>query len=237
MPLLASDLYAISQGTSNHGSESCHWCNGKCNRTWIHDDPPPVPFSKIRTTAKNVSSLYVCVGCWLFRRKLTTMTYLKGLIQDRQAAVNHSLYFTETSCNAVGKDDSSHLYDKLIYPPLRFVLSLVDPGTANLLQLCVANDHPTIEKNTPLAFTLNNQPQHYTIYELEEAIKTGAEGKEPGVQTLLRFLGTYEPIYPLSGLMPQKKLVGRPNTKDGTFDGKITKKLVTPLSGTLIGAK
>jgi len=251
MALLGSDLYALSQGTKNDGQEQCHWCGGKCKKTWTHDDPPPVPFTRTKTTAKCPSSMWVCVGCWLFRRPLTTMTYLGGGLKDRQAAKNHSLFITESSCNSVWRDtaeirnaillqerkhqDSCILYDKLLNPPLRFALALLDGANENRLQLIQANDNLTVDKDTRLVFTLNNQPQWYTVYELEEGIKTGPDGKEPGVQTLLRLLGTYEPIYPLSGVNI-KRMVGRPSTKENAHDGRQVKKMVTPTSGSLVKA-
>ncbi len=237
MPLLGSDLFALSQGTKNSGPESCHWCSAACNRTWIHDELPPVPFSKSpRSTARNPSGMYICVGCWMFRRKLTTMIFMDGKMKDREAATRHSLYFTETSWNAIGEKDSTAVYERLLKPPLRFVLSIIEPGIENKLQCCVANDHPTVRKDTRLSFTYNNQPQTYSIYELEQAVKNhqegvGTEGKEPGVQILTRFLGVYQPIISTSGV---KRQVGRP---EGPTDGKQTKKLVTPTSGTLVGVK
>lgn len=59
-----------------------------------------------------------------------------------------------------------------------------------------ANDFKEIQGETPLVFTYNNTVQTYTVYEFKEGLKTGSQGKMPGVQTLLTFLG------PL-GLKPQ----------------------------------
>lgn len=248
--ILGSDLYALSQGCKNEGIHMCHWCGGRCKSTWIHDDPPLVPFTRTKSSAKVPSSLYVCIGCWLFRRKLTTVTFLNGTIKDRQTASAHSLYITETECCAIGKpeppsvlsprpgsfpaskaSDYQLLYERLLNPPLRFALAFTDP-MPNQLQLIAANDCSTVDKNTPLTFTLNNQPQTYTVYELEEGIKKGPEGKMPGVQTLLRILGAYDPVFPLSGVLI-KKDVGRPSTAKDPQDGRQVKKMVTPLSGSL----
>ncbi len=188
-PLLPSDLYAISQNAKNEGSYECHWCSGDCRNLWIHDDPPPIPFSRSKSSAKRVANPYVCMGCWLWRRNRLCVNYLtepdKPAMKDGQAPSKHSWWITNESALVV--DAESPLIEKLLAPPLRFVLSLVDPGTSNHIHLATVNDHVIIKADTILRFTFNNQGQEYTIYELRDAIqqKTAA-GKSPGVATILR---------------------------------------------------
>ncbi len=203
-----SELYAISQGSKCVGSEECHWCGGPCEKNWIHDDPPPVPFVRTKTTAKRPGNLYVCVGCWLYRMERITITYLDRTIKDRQNPKNHSWLITPEKAVSIRPLDYTDLYPILLNPPLVFSLSLLeDRNTSNLLQLHSLNNHTEIMANTELAFTVDNKLHTYTVYELEEGLRHGTEGKMPGVLALVRILGPYQ-------LQEKKREAHRPKKED-----------------------
>ena len=189
-PLLASELYAISQGSRCVGPDRCHWCGAPCQRHWIHDDPPSIPFKRRDYLAKFPSNSYICAGCWLWRRQRTTITFPSGRQMDGQAAPNHSWWISEGGAFALDEASYRILADKLIQPPLTFSLMLLsNAGLKNHLQLGNANNHTSIRAETPLLFTLDNITHVYTVYELEMAIKTGVlEGKSPGTSALIRHL-------------------------------------------------
>jgi hypothetical protein len=222
MTLSASDVYALAHGTRNSGDEECHWCASKCGRLWKHDEPPPVPFIRTITTSLRRANLYICVGCWLWRRKSTTANYLEGGQRDRQEAQYHSWLFTPEGAWVVRPESLETLRERLLKPPLRFVLALLDgPRQANVLQLLKANDVPEVQAATPLVFTINNIPHTYTVYELAEAIKTGdANGCEPGTAALLRILGLRKQSMDLTDAdtlqipEPPKRGRGRPKPLD-----------------------
>ena len=99
----------------------------------------------------------------------------------------------------------------LVQPPTYHPNGQVDPKSVvgNQLHLAVANDFvkmervrdkeeeidvdvgSKIEMGTRLQFTLNNIEHSYSVYELENAFRDGGDGKEPGVQALLKFLGPW----------------------------------------------
>ncbi len=222
-PLSASELYALSQGARCKGNELCHWCAGPADNKWLHDDPPPIPFQRTTSTAKNGSGLYVCPGCWLWRLPSRTVSFLGSDLdnceqKDRQTAKHHSWWVTwHGAWGLRQKESPAHLFPLLLQPPLRFMLSLVDDKTDNLIQCCVANDLREIKADTPLRYTLNNSVHVYTIYELDHALKNDPEGTEPGVQALLRFFPDYK-------MVKEERGQGRPA---GTAkDGKVTKQVV-----------
>ncbi len=196
--MLASQLYALSQSNRCEGTETCHWCSAPCQRLWLHDEPPAVIGVKRDRLARCPNSIYVCVGCWMWRRGSVTVGFLphpngNGVpsYKDRQKSPLWSWLITDTNSWAIRKSDNEELVKILLEPPLRFFLSLLDGDKPppNHLQMCIANDLERIEGATPLAFTVNNIPHKYTVYELEDVLTGGdSNGKEPGVQALVRIL-------------------------------------------------
>lgn len=224
--LLASELYAISQSNRCIGEERCHWCNAPCQRLWIHDEPPAVIGVKRDRLARNQNGVFICVGCWLWRRGSVTVNFLShsdgnGLpnYKDRQKATNWSWLVTETQAWALRREDASELYSILLSPPLRFFLSLLDGDKPppNHLQMCLANDLPSIGGDTKLQFTINNIPHAYTIYELEDVLTGGdLNGKESGVRALVNMMGVRQSD-------KEKRGVGRPPVSENK-PSKIIKK-------------
>lgn len=221
--MLASELFAKSQGTVCSGPWRCYWCGSGCSEDWLHDDGPPVPFLKRNGLARCPSEPWICVGCFLWRRPRVTVPFLTidndPPFKDRQCAVNHSWFVTEDAALAI--QNPAALYQKLLAPPKRFFLSLLsDKEQKNHLQLCEVNDFPEVRADTPIAFTLDNIKHTYTVYELEEALRSEPTGKEPGVQAIMRTLGPYTlPPRP----QPEKKR-GRPAPEQ---DGKQTRRPIS----------
>jgi hypothetical protein len=189
--MLASEMYASSLGARCGGPDMCHWCGGGCERRWVHDDPPPLPFVKTHGSAKFPTKMYVCEGCRLFRRPRVTVPFLGGGFKDGRPASSYGWLITPFESSALGDGSYKDLCGKLLAPPLYFCLSLVeDHKVANLLHLMEVNDNPEVKADTPLHFTVNNIRHTYTVYELEKALKGGGEGREPGVRALVRILGS-----------------------------------------------
>jgi hypothetical protein len=122
-------------------------------------------------------------------------------------------------------------------------LALIDENTCNHIHLAKANDLFEVKADTELQFTVNNIPMSYTIYELEEALLHGPNGKSPGVQALLRIFGQpkdedAENDDPLA--VPRKKPRRVSNPKGGRppvlDDGRVTSALVRPsaMSGGMV---
>lgn len=230
MQTTATELYANSQGMICEGDVICHWCGAHCQRRYLHDDPPPIPFVRSRSSARFPSNPYICKGCWLFRRKRLTVWNLGGEFKDGQCPINHSWWIT--SCESLVIDDNCRvgLYEYLLRPPLKFALSLIDgEKIENLLHFCPVNDHEKILGDTPLLFHLNNIQHAYTVYELTEALKHGTEGKEPGVRALIALLGPYTlareapPEDGSSEGKGGKKGRGRPREEDGRINRKLVR--------------
>lgn len=187
--MLATELYAISQRSECNGNESCHWCGAPCERSWFHDEPAPYPFVKTHSNAKRPSSPWICKGCYLFRRQSITVKSISGTSKDRQCPLNHSWWITEKDAISIDKPSYLDLYAILLNPPKRFCLSLIDGTVQNRIHLAFANDFIGMSATTPIAFTINNVPFSYSVYELQEAIETETTGKEPGVRELIAILG------------------------------------------------
>jgi hypothetical protein len=206
----ASELFAISQGEECCGTEECHWCASKCDRRWLHDDPPPVPFARTKSSARRPSNHYVCVGCQVYRRPSVTINFLSGGIKDRQTLKNHGWWLDEAGVWAVRTpQDSQALYKRLLNPPTVFALALLnDDRCENLLNLAFANDNASVAADTVLKFTVNNVPHEYTVYELIEGLRHGAEGKMGGVRALIGLLG------PIDVKPEEKRPRGRPVAED-----------------------
>src|SRR5258708_35845025 len=123
MSITAADLYALSQGCKNSGPDSCHWCSSACQKLLTHDDVIPMPFVKSRHPTKRPGNGYICLGCWLWRKKRTTITYLAGGYKDGQTAKDHSWLITETTANVIAsEEDFNKLYGFLVKPTGSFAL-------------------------------------------------------------------------------------------------------------------
>src|SRR5215472_11886568 len=103
MALTAADLFAFSQGSCNNSSGfwKCHWCGSDCSSEFTHNDVAPIPFFRTKTSAKQPSQPYQCVGCWLWQRPLVTTHFLGGGWKDRQTAKNHSWWITREEAKAI----------------------------------------------------------------------------------------------------------------------------------------
>ena len=228
MPILASDVFIQSQGGSNEGMFECYWCSAPCGGLFRHNDPPPVMGRRNNYLSRRPSSPYVCKGCWTWRWPRVTVNFLRqenGDYKDGQTRANWSWWLDHTGAWAVGPNDCAALYARLLKPPVRFVLMLLDsPDAVNHIQLAVANDNAIVKADTPLFFTIDNKPLSYTIYELEAALRGGVSGREPGVQALVRLLGPHT-LPPLPEDPKRGKEVGRPKPLPDAKD--TVKKAVT----------
>lgn len=245
-PISAADLYAISQRRENTGEERCHWCNSKCPRLIQHDDRPLMVGIRNTSTAKNFSSGYICIGCWLWRRTRISVEHLmkkeNGLpwLRDGHCPVNHSWWIINEGAWILQKSDYPDLYDKLLKPPLRFTLSLLSapkllpidpiPKPGNLLHLAKCNDTVKIDANTTLWYTIDNIAHCYTVYELEQLLLHGKQGKEAGVQTLVNFLG--KPKSLPNGLKELPQASNNIKTSATKFGGRPPN---PPLASTTVG--
>lgn len=214
--MLSTELFALAHGHKCSGDQECHWCTGPCERHWIHDDLPIVPFVRTNSHAKRPGNAYICWGCWLYRRGRITVSTLQNELIDRQNLMDHSWILFDNQIKVIKKEDKFKLYEILLNPPLVFCLSLLnEPSTKNLIQLSILNENEKIFANTPIHFTLNNIQCEYTIYELEEALKTQElTGKSPGVRLLIETIG------PCVLKEKEKRGRGRPPKEDDP-DGKI----------------
>lgn len=210
--MIASELYAISQSMKNKGSEECHWCGSACDRMWKHQQPPPLPCVRTNSTAKRPASPWICIGCFRWRWKRTTINWLSGGLKDGLSPINQSWLITPDTALAIHPKERRGLCTHLLKPPITFTLCLLDDTCKdNYIHLAKINYHKEIKASTPLEFTLNNIPHTYTVYELDHALKNGPEGTEPGVQALLKFCGIE--IVPETKEEEEKRGRGRP-TKD-----------------------
>ncbi len=231
MPISASELYALSQGTKCEGPDECHWCAAKCDRKWIHDDVPPILHGRrILPGTKRHANAYICIACYMFRRPRLTVEYLSGGYRDGQFPPNHSWWITEKGVWGIRTEDYLKLWDLILHPPLRFVLALKEGDFKNHLHLLAANDHKEVLADTPNVFTINGVQLTYTTYELSEAFRRGVEGKSAGVRELIRILGNPKIEE------EQKRGRGRPpkflENEVIMDNASHTKKTVTPKSGT-----
>lgn len=220
--MLASDLFAAVNSTYNRGPLECHWCGAKCDRRWTHDDPGPVPYQKTILNAKKPGNPYICVGCWIYRKQSTTLTYLGGSLKDRQSLRNHSWIITDKVL-ILDKDYSQDIYKLLLAPPKRFSLSIISSVKENYLHHAVVNNFSEVLADTEFTFTYDNSPYQYSVYELFEGLKNGVEGKLPGVRVLVDYLGKYE-FSPEEIKEPQKG-AGRPTKANDTMRNN-TKKII-----------
>ena len=208
--MTASELFAISQGQHCMGNEKCHWCGAPCDRSHIHDDPPPIPFVRSQHCALFPTQPYTCIGCRLWRRQRVTVHYHNGALKDRQCAFNHSWWMLPDGAWALELKDSSKLYEMLLKPPSVFCLSLRTQPVPNYLQLALVNVLPGCSAETVVAFTCDNVRHRYCVQELEHALLTGnTDGMQAGVRALIEALG------PLQVAPPIKLVDEEPSVKNG----------------------
>jgi hypothetical protein len=208
--VLAPELFATAHGVKSVGAEQCHWCGTACDRSCLHDDTPPIAFHKLTSSARYYSGNWICAGCQQWRHKRHTVFFQDRTYRDCVSPQNYSWWIEETEAFALRTPDLK-FYQKLLQPPLTFCLSLSDGSVPHLLHTSLVNQHVEIAADSKLRFTFNNIPQYYTVYELEEALKTTEKGKTPGVQLLIRLFG--RPILKLEeALVPEVKdaVRGRP---------------------------
>jgi len=195
--LTASTMYSISQGARAEGPDRCHYCGEPCQRWWLHTDPPLVYGKKRDPLTRCPGNHYICTGCFFFRKPRLTVCYLTGGYKDVQCPMNHSWWITDKDAWGLRKEDYGELYNLLLKPPCRWALLLRtgDPGVVvagsvpTLIHAGRANENAVVESQTELYFTLNNVTFSYTIYELEQGIRYGEEGRMAGVRELMQFLG------------------------------------------------
>lgn len=207
----ASELYAISQGSKCDGREKCYWCLGPCTQHWKHDDVPYLPFSKSSQLPKYPGGHYICSGCWHWRRKSLTVNYLGGGQKDRQQPKDHSWIITKTGAYGITPAPSQHVIDYLTNPDLPFCLSIVtNDKIPNLIHLAEVNQPQELTAETLLEFTVDHTLFTYSIYELEEGLKYGREGKMPGVQALIKMFAVEKGKDEVNPIKEEPRPVGRP---------------------------
>ncbi len=229
--LTGSDLFALASDTRNAGEEMCHYCGSACGRLLTHDDPPPVPFVRTKSVAKYPRNPFICNGCWVWKRKRVTVTFLgSGKYQDNQTAADHSWWLTPAEAKAIHPASHPALYPLLLSPPPQFAMALrTDPTIPTYLQCVEANDNEEVLADTPLRYTVNNVVHTFTVYELEHALRHGLNGKAAGVRELVKLLGD-PPADLLPEEDPQKRHEGR-NARPGGDAKNLVKKPVTKKTG------
>lgn len=212
------DVFAQAQGTRNEGKEECHWCASKCQRLWTHDDPQPASFTRSSQAALRPGNAFVCVGCHLWRRRRVTVPFFgSGEYKDGKSMMDYSCVVTGKGAWAVRHpNDNEALYRFLLSPPTKFVLSLIDRDRSkvNLLQLAPVNWLEEVRADTELVFLLNGVRYHYSVYELEEALRSGVSGRLPGAQALVNLLGPFAVARESDEEREQKRQRGRPKKDD-----------------------
>lgn len=240
--ILASELYAASQGDCCQGVDECYWCSAPCGHIYMHNQHRPQPGDRVYKPGVTVlrqgervyqyaarpGNGFICKGCWLWRRPRITVTYLDGRFKDIQNPSNHSWFITYDGAWGVDVLCNKHLYEKLLDPPFAFCVALVDKlDEQNHIQFAVVNEHGEVKNNTELFFTIDNVKYSYSVFELEDSLRSGdSQGKSPGVRELIRVLGAYKlPEKPKAPEKPNKG--GRPwdkeQEKERTRQGKTIK--------------
>ena len=197
--MTASELYAMSQGSKCEGPHSCHWCGAPCKPLWRHDDASNIPFQRTTNTAKKPNELYICIGCWMFRRSRITVKFLDGHFLDGKSPIHYSWWITTKGAWAIeGLADLRLLLDEITGPPTTFALLLlseppppskgIPTKSTNFIQLAVANNLTEIKQDTPLQFTLDGVVHYYSVYELEQGINHGHQGRPGGVRVLIELM-------------------------------------------------
>ncbi len=224
-PITASELYAMSQGKKCVGHDVCFWCGAPAERNMPHNAPSRVAGQKYLVPCKYPGSSYCCTGCSLFRRPSITIDFLEGGFKDRQCPLNHSWLITDKAAWVIQIESYWKLYETLLKPPTKFCLSLLSsPGKIpNLIQYATVNNFMEVKNDTRLAFTLDGTISSYTVYELEESLKHGGEGKEGGVRQLISLLGPHPKIRQ----EPEGKKKDERGRPPALPDAKHLKKIIT----------
>lgn len=192
MPTLtASQIYALSQGSKCEGDRPCHYCGGPCGRDIPHGEAIRLftgrPVGGVR---RNPSSPYMCVGCWLWRKKKVSVPWLSGGVKDGGTPARFDWVVGPAGAWGISPACRSALYRRLLSPEGPFFLMLWegDGPPDHVIQCCPGNDGP-YENTTEIGFALNNHALTYSVHELEQAARLGPQGRDPGVRALLRVLG------------------------------------------------
>jgi hypothetical protein len=190
--MLASNLYAMSEGKKNEGHWECHWCTAPCDSTFVHDDPPPIPFiTRGKSNAKRPTMPYICIGCWLWRRKSLSIFSLSGkLLKDRETPSHHSWFITPGDARVITLDDFEILRQLLLAPPSRFsmIVKVEDPVE---IHRAVANNNEAVTLGTQLHFTVDHVLHSWTPHGLEHAIRNGEQGADAGSRYLSKWLSPW----------------------------------------------
>lgn len=212
----ASEVYAQSQGNECFGFQECHWCGAPCGDLFPHDDllihSIQIGIRKLHTYAKRPNNTYICMGCWLWRRKRLTITFMDADYKDGRCPVNFSWLITPDYAKAIKSTNKKEIYGYLLNPEKVFVLSLITEKSINHLHCAIANAHEVVTAETELFFTIDNIVLSYTIYELEDALTSSPQGKSPGIISLIHFFGPID--IPFKEQI--KKRVGRPTLEESS---------------------
>lgn len=123
-----------------------------------------------------------------------TTWFLDGTFKDRQAPMTRSWWLTEDKAVVLRKGDGRLIYPNLLQPPLVFgLLLLTGDRMQSFVHLSSINQLEELKADTPLTFYLDNIEMTYTVYELEEGLRYGTDGKMPGVRALVDLFGPYDP--------------------------------------------
>ncbi len=184
--MTASEIFARIHNLKQEGSFECYWCGAKCTDEHIHDGhKATIGNRRPITTALRPGSPYMCNSCWWFRSTGKWVVDLNGKVIDYQAYRDHSWFLTLSKGEVIQlPDNKPELLKILLKPPHEFILSFNTEEVKPELHLMEVNEFDEIKANDELKFTVDNKPLTYTVYELEESLKHGPEGKAPGVRWL-----------------------------------------------------
>lgn len=192
----APGLYALTEGQHCEGPDNCHWCGDKCSRSLRHDGPPVIPHVRTDSTARCPANQYVCIGCWLFRRRRVTVHFLRDpkLFRDGQCPMSLSWLITPGKAVVIEPFDFPSLWPILLSPPSTFTLALLNKEKINLLQKASVNTFNPVRADSELKFSLDNVPLDYTVNELTSLLREPGDinGRSPGCRTLFELLGPYK---------------------------------------------
>jgi hypothetical protein len=118
------------------------------------------------------------------------------------------------------------LYPFLLNPPLCFCLSILRNEKTNPLQLAPVNNLCEVKTDTTLKFLLDGKEFSYSVYELEEGLRSGTNGREPGVRLLIDWLGAWDVGPGMEEIRQGRR--GRPVTMP---DAKSIKKVICKSGG------